>query len=173
MLVVAATNRKDMLDSALLRPGRFDRHISVDLPDKQARVSILKMHTRNKPLAEDADIERIALETFGFSGAQLESLTNEGAIYALRDDSPLIGHEHLSRAIDKVMMGRKRIGRPPGKNGNGWPSMNWAMQWFPNGFAPALSPKSLCHPEGKRWAMCGIIRGRIVICTPGNSWRIR
>ncbi len=107
VLVVAATNRKDMLDSALLRPGRFDRHISVDLPDKQARVSILKMHTRNKPLAEDADIERIALETFGFSGAQLESLTNEAAIYALRDNSRLIGHEHLSRAIDKVMMGEK------------------------------------------------------------------
>ncbi|PTX59950.1 ATP-dependent metalloprotease FtsH [Melghirimyces profundicolus] len=107
ILVIAATNRKDMLDSALLRPGRFDRHITVDLPDKQARISILKLHTQNKPLAEDADIVQIADETFGFSGAQLESLTNEAAIYALRDNSDVIRQEHLSQAIDKVMMGEK------------------------------------------------------------------
>lgn len=107
ILLVAATNRKDMLDSALLRPGRFDRHISVDLPDKKARVMILKLHTENKPLAPDADIEQIAVETFGFSGAQLESLTNEAAIYAMRDESDVIRQKHLSQAIDKVMMGEK------------------------------------------------------------------
>jgi cell division protease FtsH len=107
VLVIAATNRKDMLDSALLRPGRFDRHITVDLPDKKARTMILKLHTENKPLASDVDLEKIADETFGFSGAQLESLTNEAAIYAMRDRSPEIGQKHLSQAIDKVMMGEK------------------------------------------------------------------
>ncbi|OYD09662.1 AAA family ATPase [Paludifilum halophilum] len=107
ILVVAATNRKDMLDSALLRPGRFDRHISVDLPDKKARRMILELQTENKPLAPDADIDQIADETFGFSGAQLESLTNEAAIYAMRDQSDVICQRHLSEAIDKVMMGEK------------------------------------------------------------------
>ncbi|PTM58772.1 AAA family ATPase [Desmospora activa] len=107
VLVVAATNRKDMLDSALLRPGRFDRHITVDLPDKKARMSILKLHTHNKPLADDVDLEQIGVETFGFSGAQLESLTNEAAIYAMRNGSDKIGQRHLSEAIDKVMMGEK------------------------------------------------------------------
>jgi cell division protease FtsH len=107
VLVVAATNRKDMLDSALLRPGRFDRHITVDLPDKKARMTILQLHTRNKPLASEVDLEQIAVETFGFSGAQLESLTNEAAIYAMRDGTENIRQEHLSQAIDKVMMGEK------------------------------------------------------------------
>jgi len=91
ILVIAATNRKELLDSALLRPGRFDRHIEVDLPDKRARKQILQLHTRNKPLDDRVDLEKIASETFGFSGAQLESLTNEAAIYALRDGEKTIG----------------------------------------------------------------------------------
>ncbi|SFJ69216.1 AAA family ATPase [Thermoflavimicrobium dichotomicum] len=107
VLVIAATNRKDMLDSALLRPGRFDRHITVNLPDKKARKQILELHIRNKPLAEDVNIEQIAKETFGFSGAQLESLTNEAAIYAMREKKKKIEHRHFSLAIDKVMMGEK------------------------------------------------------------------
>jgi ATP-dependent metalloprotease FtsH len=107
ILVIAATNRKDMLDSALLRPGRFDRQIEVDLPDKKARLHILQLHTKNKPLADDVSLERLAVETFGFSGAQLESVTNEAAIYAMRENSPEITQRHLSAAIDKVMMGEK------------------------------------------------------------------
>lgn len=107
ILVMAATNRKEMLDSALLRPGRFDRHIQVDLPDKKGRLHILKLHADNKPLADDVDLERIADETFSFSGAQLESVLNEGAIYAMRDESDVITTNHLSQAIDKVMMGEK------------------------------------------------------------------
>ncbi|MGI6127054.1 MAG: AAA family ATPase [Planifilum sp.] len=107
ILVIAATNRKELLDSALLRPGRFDRHIEVDLPDKRARKQILQLHTRNKPLDDRVDLEKIASETFGFSGAQLESLTNEAAIYALRDGEKTIGPQHFSAAIDKVMMGEK------------------------------------------------------------------
>lgn len=107
MLIMAATNRKEMLDSALLRPGRFDRHIQVDLPDKNGRLHILTIHSKNKPLAQEVSMERVAEETFGFSGAQLESVMNEAAIYALRVRSQFITQSHLSQAIDKVMMGEK------------------------------------------------------------------
>jgi ATP-dependent metalloprotease FtsH len=107
ILIVAATNRKEMLDSALLRPGRFDRHIQVDLPDKKGRMHILQIHAKNKPVSTEASMERVAGETFGFSGAQLESVMNEAAIYAMRDDNPEIGQKHFSLAIDKVMMGEK------------------------------------------------------------------
>jgi len=107
VLVIAATNRKDMLDPALLRPGRFDRHISVDLPDKNAREQILIIHTANKPLASDVDLEKVAQETFGFSGAQLESVANEAAIYAMREGKEKIEARHFAYAVDKVMMGEK------------------------------------------------------------------
>lgn len=107
ILLVAATNRKDSLDPALLRPGRFDRHISVDLPDKKGRLHILKIHAANKPLDEAVNLDRIASESFGFSGAQLESVMNEAAIYAMREVSDAITEHHLAMAIDKVMMGEK------------------------------------------------------------------
>lgn len=107
ILIMAATNRKEMLDNALLRPGRFDRHIEVDLPDKKGRLHILNIHSQNKPLAEDVSLDKIAAETFGFSGAQLESVMNEAAIYAMRDQRKTISQADLSQAIDKVMMGEK------------------------------------------------------------------
>lgn len=107
VLLIAATNRKEMLDAALLRPGRFDRQIEVDLPDKKGRLSILRIHARNKPLDADVSMEKIAEESFGFSGAQLESVMNEGAIYAMREGCQRIAERHLSQAIDKVMMGEK------------------------------------------------------------------
>ena len=107
VLVIAATNRKDMLDPALLRPGRFDRKIEVNLPDKKARLQILHLHTRNKPLHPQVDLEQIAAETFGFSGAQLENVTNEAAVYAMREKKAKIEQAHFSQAIDKVMMGEK------------------------------------------------------------------
>ncbi|UHA73002.1 AAA family ATPase [Paenibacillus sp. 481] len=107
ILVMAATNRKEMLDSALLRPGRFDRHIEVDLPDKKGRLHIIQLHAQNKPLAADVDLNRIAEETFSFSGAQLESVLNEAAIYAMRAEAKQITMEHMSQAIDKVMLGEK------------------------------------------------------------------
>jgi ATP-dependent metalloprotease FtsH len=107
ILVMAATNRKEMLDSALLRPGRFDRHIEVDLPDKKGRLHILNIHAVNKLLADNVDMERIASETFGFSGAQLESVLNEAAIYSMRENAEHVEQSHLSLAIDKVMMGEK------------------------------------------------------------------
>jgi len=107
VLLIAATNRKELLDPALLRPGRFDRHIQVDLPDKKGREHILRLHSRNKPLGRDVSLKHVAEETFGFSGAQLESVMNEAAIYALREDSDTVTQAHLSRAIDKVMMGER------------------------------------------------------------------
>jgi len=107
ILLIAATNRKEILDNALLRPGRFDRHIGVDLPDKKGRLHILNIHAKNKPIAEEVDLEQLASETFHFSGAQLESLMNEAAIYAMRAKSGVITGEHLALAIDKVMMGEK------------------------------------------------------------------
>ncbi|MFC7682065.1 AAA family ATPase [Paenibacillus sp. GCM10028914] len=107
ILVIAATNRKEMLDSALLRPGRFDRHIQVDLPDKKGRTHILKLHAGNKPLHSNVDLEKIAEEAYGFSGAQLESVMNEAAIYAMRENQEVIQQRHLSSAIDKVMMGER------------------------------------------------------------------
>ncbi|MGE5545037.1 MAG: AAA family ATPase, partial [Bacillota bacterium] len=112
LLVVGATNRADMLDPAILRPGRFDRQVVVNLPDKKGRVKILMIHTRNKPLADDVDLEDIAKTTFGFSGAQLESLTNEAAILALRDGERLIAHRYFVEAIDKVILGEKLDRRP-------------------------------------------------------------
>ncbi|MEW5921063.1 MAG: AAA family ATPase [Bacillota bacterium] len=112
ILMVAATNRHDLLDKALLRPGRFDRIVQVELPDCEGRLQILNIHARNKPLASDVNLENIAMETFGFSGAQLESLTNEAAILAFREKAKQLGTKHLKEAIDKVIMGEKLDRRP-------------------------------------------------------------
>lgn len=112
VLVMAATNRPDILDSALLRPGRFDRQIKVDLPDKEGRLHILKIQTNGKPLAEAVDLDHIARETYGFSGAQLESLVNEAAIIALRQDEKEVTQDMFRDAVDKVLMGEK-TGRKP------------------------------------------------------------
>ncbi len=112
ILLIAATNRVDMLDPALLRPGRFDRQVKVELPDREGRLEILKLHTGNKPLADDVNLEMIAKETFGFSGAHLESLANEAAILAMRENLHQVYHRHFHEAIDKVMMGDRLDRRP-------------------------------------------------------------
>jgi ATP-dependent Zn protease len=107
VLVVGATNRGDLLDPALLRPGRFDRTVRVDLPDRLGRLRILEIHAVNKPLAAEVKLETIAAETSGFSGAHLESLLNEAAIGALRAGREAISPSDLSDAIEKVMLGEK------------------------------------------------------------------
>ncbi|MFZ5596128.1 MAG: AAA family ATPase [Bacillota bacterium] len=112
VLLIAATNRVDMLDPALLRPGRFDRQVKVELPDRVGRMEILKIHTRNKPLAEDVNLEALARETFGFSGAHLESLANEAAILAMREGLTIVYHRHFHEALDKVMLGERLDRRP-------------------------------------------------------------
>jgi cell division protease FtsH len=112
ILIIGATNRADMLDSALLRPGRFDRHVQVTLPDRVGRRKILDIHARNKPLEDPSILDEIAASTFGFSGAHLESLTNEAAILALRENVPSISRRHFHEAIDKVILGEKLDKKP-------------------------------------------------------------
>ncbi len=108
VIVMAATNRPDVLDPALLRPGRFDRRVTIDLPDRADRLAILEVHARNKPFAEDVALEVIAERTPGFSGADLHSLMNEGAIIAARENRTKIGQFDLIRSIEKVMLGPER-----------------------------------------------------------------
>ena len=105
IVIIAATNRPDVLDPALLRSGRFDRQITVNLPDKKGREAILRVHARNKKLAKDISLESLAQRTPGFSGADLENVLNEGAILAVRDKRKLITMDDLDEAIDRVMMG--------------------------------------------------------------------
>ncbi|MGE5558354.1 MAG: AAA family ATPase [Bacillota bacterium] len=112
ILMVAATNRADLLDPALLRPGRFDRQVAVDLPDEDGRCKILQIHSKDKPLAEDIEIKQLAKETWGFSGAQLESVTNEAAILAMRRGKERISMDEFREAVDKVMLGEKLERRP-------------------------------------------------------------
>lgn len=107
VLVIGATNRLDILDPALLRPGRFDRQVKVDLPDKTGRIKILELHTRNKPLGSDVCLADVANDTFGFSGAHLESVANEAAILAFREGAAAITAQHLRSAVEKVIMGEK------------------------------------------------------------------
>ncbi len=108
VIVMAATNRPDVLDPALLRPGRFDRRVTIDLPDRHDREEILGIHARKKPLAEDVNLKVIAERTPGFSGADLYSLMNEGAIFAAREDRTKVGQFDLIRAIEKVLLGPER-----------------------------------------------------------------
>lgn len=110
VVVMAATNRPDILDKALLRPGRFDRQITVDLPTQKSRVDILKIHAKNKPMDEDVDFEKIASGTPGFSGADLENLLNEASLYAGREKRKKITMEDIDQARDKVVMGLEREG---------------------------------------------------------------
>ncbi|RXY96863.1 ATP-dependent zinc metalloprotease FtsH [Malacoplasma penetrans] len=105
VIVMAATNRLDVLDDALLRPGRFDRHIQVNLPDIKERVAILKIHSRNKNISETVDLEDIARRTPGFSGAQLENVLNEATLLAVRRNKKSIYTEELDEAIDRVIAG--------------------------------------------------------------------
>jgi len=108
VIVMAATNRADVLDPALLRPGRFDRRVVLDLPDRADRFEILEIHSKKKPFAEDVDLKVIAERTPGFSGADLYSLMNEGAILAAREERKKVAQFDLIRSIEKVMMGPER-----------------------------------------------------------------
>ncbi len=108
VIVMAATNRPDVLDPALLRPGRFDRRVTIDLPDRKDREDILKVHARKKPLQDDVNLEIIAMRTPGFSGADLASLMNEAAILAARELRKKVGQFDIIRSIEKVMLGPER-----------------------------------------------------------------
>lgn len=108
VIVMAATNRPDVLDPALLRPGRFDRRVTIDLPDRKDRVEILKVHSRKKQLQDDVNLEIISQRTPGFSGAELYSLMNEAAILAAREGRKQLGQFDIIRSIEKVMLGPER-----------------------------------------------------------------
>jgi len=108
IIVIAATNRPDVLDPALLRPGRFDRQVVVGLPDVKGREQIIKVHMRRVPLADDVDPVTIARGTPGFSGADLANLVNEAALFAARENQKVVTMKHFERAKDKIMMGAER-----------------------------------------------------------------
>jgi cell division protease FtsH len=108
VIVIAATNRPDVLDSALLRPGRFDRHVTVDRPTWRGRLEILKVHTRNKPLGDDVNLEQIARKMIGMTGADLRNLANEAALIASRESKSRIDRKDFENAADRVLMGAKR-----------------------------------------------------------------
>lgn len=108
VVVLAATNRPDVLDAALLRPGRFDRKITLELPQKKARQQILQVHTRRKPLAPDVDLEQMAGRTIGFSGADLENLVNEAALHAVTQNQESINQADFEHAYDKIILGDER-----------------------------------------------------------------
>ena len=108
VIVLAATNRPDVLDPALLRPGRFDRRVMIDAPDRKDREAILEIHSKKKPFAEDVNLSVIAERTPGFSGADLQSLMNEGAILAARESRKKVSQFDLVRSIEKVMLGPER-----------------------------------------------------------------
>ena len=112
IIVMAATNRADILDPALMRPGRFDRQIYVGRPDQKGRKEILAVHAKNKPIGEDVSLEKISKITYGFTGADLENLLNEGALLAARRHKKTIGMEELDEALLKVMMGPEKKSRP-------------------------------------------------------------
>jgi cell division protease FtsH len=108
VIVIAATNRPDVLDPALLRPGRFDRQVVIDLPDIKDRLAILEVHAKTKPLAKETDLNLIAQRTPGFSGADLSNLLNEAAILAARKNKKKIEENDLFEAVDKVLLGPER-----------------------------------------------------------------
>ena len=108
IITIAATNRPDILDPALLRPGRFDRQITVDRPDLRGRIAILKVHAKGKPLGKDVDLETIAKKTPGFTGADLGNLLNEAALLAARQDKKVINMPELEEASEKVCFGPER-----------------------------------------------------------------
>ncbi|MCP3742302.1 ATP-dependent zinc metalloprotease FtsH [Rossellomorea sp. BNER] len=111
IIMIAATNRPDILDPALLRPGRFDRQITVDRPDVNGREAVLRVHARNKPLADDVDLKAIAMRTPGFSGADLENLLNEAALVAARQDKKKVDMSDIDEATDRVIAGPAKKSR--------------------------------------------------------------
>merc|ERR1719269_421574 len=131
VIVIAATNRADVLDSALLRPGRFDRRVPVDLPDKDGRLAILKEHSRGKPLADNVQLDIVAKRTIGFSGASLANLMNEAAIVAARNDKKEIGYEEIDYSIDRVTVGMQK------KTGMSFPARQKLVAYHEAGHAVA------------------------------------
>ena len=116
VIIIAATNRPDILDPALLRPGRFDRQVTIGLPTQRERVDILRVHIRNKPIADDVDLDRLAHATPMFSGADLENLTNEAALIAARQNKQVISWSDFNEALDRIVLGLRRSSLVPSES---------------------------------------------------------
>merc|ERR1712216_367992 len=142
VIVIAATNRADILDNALLRPGRFDRRVPVDLPDKAGRVEILKVHCRDKPLAPDVDLDAIASRAIGFSGASLQNLMNEAAIVAARREKEVITFDEIDFAIDRLQVGMQKPSTQGFRNKDAARKRQELVAWHEAGHAvmAALTP---------------------------------
>src|SRR5579872_2284872 len=150
VIVMAATNRPDVLDSALLRPGRFDRHVTIDRPTWQGRLAILKVHTRNKPLADDVNLEQVARGMTGMTGADLRNLANEAALLATREGKNKIDRADFERAADRVLIGAKReeVLTPEEKRRTAYHESGHALcAWFTPGADPLF--KLTIIPRGR------------------------
>ncbi|KAH8097976.1 metalloendopeptidase [Aureococcus anophagefferens] len=142
VIVIAATNRGDILDNALLRPGRFDRRVPVDLPDKAGRVEILKVHCRDKPLAPEVDLDAIASRAIGFSGASLQNLMNEAAIVAARRGKDIISFDEIDFAIDRLTVGMQKQSTSANQSRDSADKRQSLVAWHEAGHAvmAALTP---------------------------------
>jgi cell division protease FtsH len=150
VIVLAATNRPEILDSALLRPGRFDRRVSVPAPDKEGRRKILSVHTRSVPLADDVDLDRLAASTPGMVGADLANLANEAALLAARREHEKVQNSDLTDALEKIVLGAPRgilLSRP---TAGGPPTTRPAMRW--SGCSPREpTPCARCRSSPAAW----------------------
>ncbi len=183
VIVLAATNRSDVLDPALLRPGRFDRHVTVDLPAKEGRLGILKVHTRKVPMADDVNLESIAKTTMGFSGAELEKLVNEAALKAAREEKRAVEMSDFRYAQDIVVMGvpRDEVMDKKEKTLTAWHEAgHTVLAWAQEGMDPVhkvsivprgrtlgvtqLMPESEINNLGER-----ILKARIVMTMGGRA----
>ena len=173
VIVMAATNRQDILDPALLRPGRFDRQIYVGLPDIKGREEILKVHARKKPLAEDVSLSDVAKATSGFTGADLENLLNEAALLSAREDRRFITRQDLHEAMMKVIAGpekRSRVVTPHARRLTAYHEAGHAV------VIHELDSQDPVHqitivPRGQAGGMTSLCPGRTGPICPSGSWR--
>jgi hypothetical protein len=141
------TNRPDILDPALLRPGRFDRQVTIGLPTQREREQVLRVHVRNKPIADDVNLERLASATPMFSGADLENLTNEAALIAARTGKQIISWTDFNEALDRIILGLRR--------GSLVPSEKERQIWrFTRRATPSPSPRSPTSVTSARSPSC-------------------
>ena len=155
IILIAATNRPDILDPALLRPGRFDRQIVVDRPDRAGRQAILAVHTRGKPLSKGVDLDTLAAQTPGFTGADLANLVNEAALLAARHGLKTIDMTELEEGIMRVLAGPEKKSRLLSeREGRSPPTTRWATPWWPTTCpTPTRSTRSRSSPEAPPWAL--------------------
>lgn len=169
VLVVAATNRLDILDPALIRPGRFDRQIKVDLPDKVGRLAILEIQTRNKPLAEGVSLEMVARETYGFSGHNWRRCATRRRYWRCVKTSHKSSKFTSATLSTKCCSANARASVRVRKNWSASRCMNWVTRSLRNSCAPTPSRTSQSHRVATRWASCVKFRSRMATYTPWTN----